>query len=145
MDIDYENSFIKYREDFKLYELEAVDVPPEEGVIPAGDENFLTYESSILLNFDMTNEDNNDVKHAQLSSRCYASDACYPLKVEDNQFAELSRFRIVPNLKYENHLRIIEALREGESEAKMSTLYDLFFQEGESNIEKQKELKGSPV
>ena len=93
----------------------------------------------------MTNEDNNDVNHAQLSSRCYASDACYPLKVEKNQFLELSRFRIVPNLKYENHLRIIEALREGESEAKMSTLYDLFFQEGESNIGKQKQMKGSPV
>ena len=83
--------------------------------------------------------------YAQLCCRNYASDACYPIKVEENQFAELSRFRIVPQLKYENHMRLIDALRDEESQSRMNNLYDLFFQEGESNIRIQKEHKDKPV
>ena len=93
----------------------------------------------------MENAEQIEFRHAQLSSRCYASDACYPLQVNKNQFAELSRFKIVPQLKYENHSRMIDALRDGTPASKLSTEYDLFFQEGESNIRKQKETRDQPV
>jgi len=94
----------------------------------------------------MINEEKGSTDVNQLSARCYATDACYPLKINEEKFSELSRFKIVTQLKYQNHLKLMHYLKEGKSDVStLSNMYDLFFQEGESNIQHQKETKGKVV
>ena len=57
----------------------------------------------------------------------------------------MSRFRVVPKLKYESHLKLIEELTKGESRTNLDSYYDHFYQEGESNIKTQKDNQGKPV
>ena len=109
-------------------------------------ENCLTYESVILLNFEMIDEDIDTTFVNQLSARCYATDTCYPLKISEEKFSELSRFKIVTQLKYKNHSKLMSSLKEGESNmSTLNNMYDLFYQEGESNIQHQNETKGTMV
>ena len=99
----------------------------------------------ILLNFEGVNEGEEKQLYSQLSTKTYAADSCYPLKVEKNKYSDLSRFRVIPQLKYDNHLELIEILKDPKHDTDLNNYYDHFYQEGESNIEKQKERQGKPV
>ena len=82
----------------------------------------------------------------QLSARCYATDACYPLKINEKKFSELSRFKIVTQLKYQNQSKLMYSLKKGKADlSTLRNMYDLFYREGKSNIRRQKEKKGTVV
>lgn len=106
----------------------------------------MTYESFILINYALFNEENKSVSLKQLSARFHSTDSLYALNIEENKFTELSRLRIVPQLKFKNHQFLMNSLSRGETDnVELSNKYDHFFQEGESNIQIQKEMSGKPV
>lgn len=108
------------------------------------DKNFVTYESEIILNFLAIKDEEKDVV-TQLSTKTYASDSCCPLTVQANQYSQMSKLRVVPRLKYESHLELIEELSKDGPKPNLDSYYDHFYQEGESNIMTQKDTKGNPV
>ena len=57
----------------------------------------------------------------------------------------MSRFRVVPKLKYESHLGLIQELSKDGPKPNLESYYDHFYQEGESNIKSQIETRGTPV
>jgi len=57
----------------------------------------------------------------------------------------MSKFRVVPKLKHESHLKLIEELNKDGPKSNLESYYDHFYQEGESNIKSQIETKGTPV
>ena len=103
----------------------------------------MTYESVILLNIkDSSTED----RTQQLSARSYIADACYTLNVGSEEFSELSRLRVIPQLSYEHQDKLESALaHSGIDQDTLSQLYDAFYQEGKSNIQNQKDTSGKTV
>jgi hypothetical protein len=99
-----------------------------------------------LINYELFNEESKSVSLKQLSSRFHSTDSWYALEIEENKFTELSRLRVVPQLKYKNHQFLMNSLADGiTDDVKLSNQYDHFFQEGESNIQIQKEMAGKPI
>lgn len=92
----------------------------------------------MVLNFTDKEEDD---KRIQLSVKTYASDTCTPLHIQKGKYSQMSKLRIVPELKYESHLELIEELSKPGPRTDMDNYYDHFFQEGESNIQKQMDNK----
>jgi len=123
------------REDFKLFKHQDAE--------ESQDNQTLTYESVILLNIkDSSTED----RTQQLSARSYIADACYTLNVGSEEFSELSRLRVIPQLSYEHQDKLESALaHSGIDQDTLSQLYDAFYQEGKSNIQNQKDTSGKTV